>query len=158
PSSKTHLHARVDLESQRRGSSMEVSAMKNMLITTLCTLAMLAWAVAQQPGSALERSGGQATAPSPQMPGTNQSQPSTSGGSDQAGSQGHTSNAPVTEGCLGGSDPNFTLTDTANITYKLNLPPNADTSKLRLHVGESAVVEGDVKDLGKTSSPSIDVH
>jgi hypothetical protein len=132
--------------------------MKNMLVTTLFMLATLAWAVAQQPGSALERSSGQATAPSSQVPGANQSQPSTPGGSDQAGSQDQPSNAPVTEGCLGGSDPNFTLTDRANITYKLNIPPNADTSKLRPHVGESVVVAGDVKDPGKTGSPSIDVQ
>ena len=61
-------------------------------------------------------------------------------------------------GLPGGSDPNFTLTDRANITYKLKIPPNADTSKLTPHVGESVVVAGDVKDPGKTSSPSIDVH
>ena len=108
--------------------------MKTMLVTTLFMLATLTWAVAQQPGSAPERSSGQATAPSSQVPGANQSQPSTPGGSDQAGSQDQASSAPVTEGCLGGSDPNFTLTDRANITYKLNIPTNADTSKLRPHV------------------------
>src|SRR5580698_8268750 len=132
--------------------------MKNLLLTTLFMLATLAWAVAQQPGNSPERSNGQGTAPSSQAPGANQSQPSTPGGSGQAGSQGQASNEPVTEGCLGGSDPNFTLTDRANITYKLKIPPNADTSKLTPHVGESVVVAGDVKDPGKTSSPSIDVH
>jgi len=132
--------------------------MKNMLVTILFMLATLAWAVAQQPRSAPGRSSGQTTASSSQAPNANQSQPSTPGGSDQAGSRGKASNAPVTEGCLGGSDPNFTLTDKANITYKLNLPPNADTSKLRPHVGESVVVAGDVKDPGKTGSPSIDVQ
>jgi hypothetical protein len=132
--------------------------MKNILVTTLFMLATLAWAVAQQPGNATERSSGQATAPSSQVPGADQSQPSTPGGSDQAGSQGQASNEPVTEGCLGGSDPNFTLTDRANVTYKLNIPPNANTSKLTPHVGEPVVVAGDVKDPGKTSSPSIDVH
>ena len=132
--------------------------MKNLLLTTLFMLATVAWAVAQQPGNSPERSNGQGTAPSSQAPGANQSQPSTPGGSDQAGSQDQASNEPVTEGCLGGSDPNFTLTDSANITYKLNIPPNADTSKLTPHVGESVVVAGDVKDPGKTSSPSIDVH
>ena len=108
--------------------------MKKILVITLFMLATLAWAVAQQPGNPPDQSGG------------------------QPGSQGQAANAPVTEGCLGGSDPNFTLTDKANITYKLNLPPNADTSKLRPHVGESVVVEGDVKDAGKTGSPSIDVQ
>src|ERR1700746_2596879 len=132
--------------------------MKNMLVTTLFMLATLAWAVAQQSGNASEGSSGQTPAPSAQIAGANQSQPSTPGGSDQAGSQGQASNQPVTEGCLGGSDPNFTLTDRANITYKLNIPPIADTSKLRPHVGEPVVVAGDVKDPGKTGSPSIDVH
>ena len=59
--------------------------MKNILVTTLFMLATLAWAVAQQPGNAPERSSGQATAPSSQVPDANQSQPSTPGGSDQAG-------------------------------------------------------------------------
>jgi hypothetical protein len=31
----------------------------------------------------------------------------------------------VTEGCLVGSDPNFTLTNSAGATYKLNIPPSA---------------------------------
>jgi hypothetical protein len=117
--------------------------MKNMLVTILFMLATLAWAVAQQPR----------TAPSSQTPDANQSQPSTPGSSGQ----GQASDAPVTQGCLGGSDPNFTLTDSASTTYKLNIPPNADTSKLAAHLGESVLVKGDVKDL-KTVSPSIDVQ
>jgi len=129
-----------------------------MFVTTLFMLASLAWAVAQQPGTGTQRSSGQDAAPRSQVPGANQTQPTTPGGSDQAGSQGQASNEPVTEGCLGGSDPNFTLTDRANTIYKLNLAPNADTSKLRQHVGESVVVTGDVKDPGKTGSPSIDVQ
>ena len=115
--------------------------MKNMLITILFMLATLAWAAAQQPGT---------TPTSP--PGANQSQPSTPGNSGQGPG---VSNAPVTEGCLGGNDPNFTLTDSANVTYKLNIPPNADTSKLAAHLGEPVLVKGDVS---KTGSPSIDVQ
>src|SRR5215471_17386160 len=124
-------------KTQRRGSLVEVSLMKSMFVTTLFMLASLAWAVAQQPGTGTQRSSGQDAAPRSQVPGANQTQPTTPGGSDQAGSQGQASNEPVTEGCLGGSDPNFTLTDRANTIYKLNLAPNADTSKLRQHVGES---------------------
>ena len=118
--------------------------MKNMLITILFIVATVAWAVAQQPG----------TAPSSQTPGASQSQPSTPGSS----SQNQASNVPVTEGCLGGHPPNFTVTDNANTTYKLNIPPNADTSKLSAHLGESVLVKGDVKDPSKTGSPSIDVQ
>lgn len=57
-------------------------------------------------------------------------------------------NVPVTDGCLGGSDPNYTITNEAGTTYKLNIPPSADTSKLAPHVGEAVQVAGNVS--GKT--------
>lgn len=126
--------------------------MKKTLVITLFMLATLAWAAAQQPGSTPGRSSGQATAPSSQAPGA-QSQPSTRGSADQGG----TTNAPVTEGCLSGKGPNFTITDKAGTTYKLNIPPNADTSKLTSHVGEPVQVMGEVKD-AKAGNPSIDVQ
>jgi hypothetical protein len=107
--------------------------MKKMLATTLFMLATLAWAVAQQPSNPPDRSGG------------------------QPGSQDQTVNAPVTEGCLGGSNPNFTITDKAGTTYKLNIPPSADTSKLGAHVGEPVAVAGNVN-TGKAGDPSIDVQ
>ena len=110
--------------------------MKKMLVITLFTLATLAWG-AQQPSSA------DRDAPPSSM---------------QAGSQGQAANAPVTEGCLGGSAPNFTMTDKAGIIYKLNIPPNADTSKLAQHVGESMQVAGNVKETGKAGNASIDVQ
>lgn len=107
--------------------------MKKMLAITLFMLATLAWAAAQQPGNPPDRSGGQ---PRPQDPAVN---------------------APVTEGCLGGSHPNFTITDKAGTTYKLNIPPTADTSKLGQHVGESVQVAGNVNG-GKAGNASIDVQ
>src|SRR5215475_13899275 len=128
--------------------------MKNTLLITLFMLAMLAWAAAQQPGSAPERNSGQTTSPNSQAPGTTQTQPSAPGGAGQAGSR---ANAPVTEGCLGGSAPNFTIKDKTGTAYKLNMPPNADTSKLAPHVGESVQVQGNVKDSG-TANASIDVQ
>ena len=67
-------------------------------------------------------------------------------------------NAPVTEGCLGGSEPNYTITDKAGTTYRLNIPPNADTSKLAQHVGEPVQVAGNVKDAGNAGNASIDVQ
>jgi hypothetical protein len=133
--------------------------MKKTLLVTVFMLATLVWAVAQQPGGMPERSGGQATSPSSQVPNAGQSQPATpdqnaprSGA--RAGVPGQ-SDAPITEGCLGGSNPNFTITDNAGTTYKLNLPPNADASTLAPHVGESVQVMGDVKQAGSTNS--IDV-
>jgi len=66
-------------------------------------------------------------------------------------------NAPVTEGCLGGSNANYTLTDKAGTTYKLNFPASANTSVLASHVGESVKVMGDVQDGGKASQSSINV-
>jgi cytoskeletal protein RodZ len=138
--------------------NLEVSLMKNMLVMALFILAMLAWAAAQQPGSAPERNSGQTASPSSQAPHATQTQPSKPDGADQAGSRGQASQAPVTEGCLGGSAPNYTITDKTGTVYKLNMPPNADTSKLASHVGESVQVQGDVKDAGKPGNASIDVQ
>ena len=128
--------------------------MKNILVMTLFMLATLAWAAAQQPGSAPERSSAQATSPSSQAPDASQSQTP----SQPSPSQSQAPTSAVTEGCLGGSAPNYTITDKTGITYKLNMPPNADASKLTSHVGESVQVMGDVKDTGKTGNPSIDVQ
>ena len=130
--------------------------MKKLLMITVFMLATLAWAAAQQPGA------GQSGAQSP-VPGA--SQRSMPGGTDQntppsgmqGGAQDQAPNAPVTEGCLGGSAPNFTVTDTAGSTYKLNIPPNANTSKLAAHVGEPVRVQGNLRDTGK-STGSIDVQ
>jgi hypothetical protein len=129
--------------------------MRKFLVVSLFMLATLAWAAAQQFDSAPERNSGQAASPSSQAPGATQTQPSTPGSANQAG---QASNAPVTEGCLGGSAPNFTITDKTGTAYKLNMPPNADTSKLASHVGESVQVQGDVKDAGKPGNASIDVQ
>jgi len=132
--------------------------MKSILVMTLFILAMLAWASAQQPGSAPEQNSGQTASPSSQPPATTQTQPSKPGSAEQAGSRGQESQAPVTEGCLGGSAPNYTITDNNGTVYKLNMPPNADMSKLASHVGESVKVQGDVKDAGKPGNTSIDVQ
>lgn len=131
--------------------------MKNILVMTLFILAMLTWAAAQQRGSAPDRNTGQTASPSSQAPGSTQTQPSKPGSADQAGSRDHESQAPVTEGCLGGSAPNLTITDNNGTVYKLNMPSGADTSKLASHVGESVQVRGDIKDAGKPGA-SIDVQ
>ena len=127
--------------------------MKNMFLITLFMLATLAWTAAQQRGSDPAQSG-QTTSPSSQAPSASQTQPSTP---DQADSRGRASNAPVTEGCLGGNDPNYTITDKAGTTYKLTMPSNSDASSLTSHVGESVQVQGDVKSTSKEGA-SIDVQ
>ena len=63
--------------------------------------------------------------------------------------------APVTEGCLGGSAPNFTITDKSGTTYKLNIPAGANTRQLSQHVGESVQVQGNVN---SGTTPSIDAR
>ena len=130
--------------------------MKKMFVITLFMLATLAWA-AQQAGSAAERNGGQTTSPSSQAQDAIQSQPSAPGSAAQAGSQSPAANAPITEGCLSGSAPNYMITDKAGLSYKLNLPPNADASTLAPHVGESVQVMGEVKGAGMPDKASIDV-
>ena len=132
--------------------------MKNILVMIVFMLATLAWAAAQQPGSAPERNSGQTASPNSQAPDATQTQPSMPGSADQGGSRAQASKAPVTEGCLGGTAPNYTLTDNTGTAYKLNMPANADTSKLASHVGESVQVQGDVKDAGKPGNVSIDVQ
>jgi hypothetical protein len=137
--------------------------MKRILIVTVFMLATLIWASAQQPGGIPERSAGQAISQSSQLPNAGQPQPATPGNSDQnepptgaqAGVPGQALNAPITQGCLGGSNPNFTITDNAGTIYKLNIPPNADASTLTPHLGESVQVMGDVKQTG--GAKSIDV-
>ena len=136
--------------------------MRQVPVLAVFMLATVVWTMAQQPGA----SGGQATSPSSQTPSASQSQPSQSqpsapGSAGQApaqsgaATQGSVANAPITEGCLGGSNPNFTITDKAGTTYKLNIPPGADASVLTPHVGESVQVMGQVTNgggAGKASS------
>jgi hypothetical protein len=126
--------------------------MKKMLMVTVFMLAALAWA-AQQPG-VTQPGSGQATSPGSQVPSANPGsvdQNAAPAGA-QGGGQEQPSNAPIKEGCLGGSSPNFTITDSAGTTYKLNLPPGADGSVLTSHIGESVQVMGGVKQAGGTGS------
>ena len=126
--------------------------MRQVLVSAVFMLATLGWAVAQQPGTNPQPSAGQATSPSSPAAGANQSQSPVPGSAGQSspqpgaapGAQTQATNKPITEGCLGGSDPNFTITDKAGTTYKLVLPPNAVASSLTPHVGEPVLVMGDV--------------
>lgn len=129
--------------------------MKKMLVVIVFVLATLLRTAAQQPGGMPEQSGGQATSQGSQSatPGSaDQNAPPTGGQTEVPGQAG---TLPITEGCLGGSNPNFTITDITGKNYKLNIPPDADASILTPHVGESVLVMGDVKQTGGTNS--IDV-
>jgi hypothetical protein len=117
--------------------------MKKIFATILFTLTMLALGAAQQPGSGQSPSSPVPGANQQSMPGSADQTPGQSGA--QPGAQAPMANVPVTQGCLGGSDPNYTITDTAGTTYKLNIPPSADTSKLAPHVGEPVQVAGNLK-------------
>lgn len=134
--------------------------MQRITVLGLFILATLSWAPAQQPGNVPQGSSGQATSPRTQSPDTTQSQPSQPGATSQNvpqdGSQGEI--APVTEGCLGGSNPNYTITDTTGTTYKLNVPPGADVSPLQAHIGEPVAVMGAVNKRTSANQASIDVN
>lgn len=122
--------------------------MKKHMIFAGLMLSTAMWAGAQQPSSMPSQSGAQATTPgagaSQTMPGA--AGPSASQASPQSSATGAGAgaNGSITEGCLGGSNPNFTLTDKAGKSYSLVLPQGADGSKLTSHVGESIQVLGDV--------------
>jgi hypothetical protein len=135
--------------------------MRRTLAVSLFVLATMTWVLAQNPGGAAQNS--QQPPSATQTPDASQSQPSTPGTAGQGATQdtpqpaAPSASGPVTEGCLGGSSPNFTLTDKTGTTYKLNLPPNANAAVLTPHLGESIRVMGDVKDAGKAGQASIDV-
>src|SRR3954470_725534 len=126
---------------------MEGLRMRKVTLLAVFMLATLAWTVAQQPAPS--------TGQQPQQPGATQSQPSAPGSAAQDPSQGaqpQAGNSPITEGCLGGTDPNFTLTDKAGTTYKLSFPSSSNVSSLSSHIGESVQVMGDVKSSSITVS------
>jgi hypothetical protein len=140
--------------------------MRKTLAVFVFILATLTWSLAQNTGAA-PSAGQQPPSASPQAPdaGQTQSSPSAPAGAAQTPSQpgaqsqaqGQMPNAPIAEGCLGGSDAAYTLTDKAGTTYKLNFPATANVSVLSTHVGESVKVMGDVHDAGKAGQSSINV-
>lgn len=130
---------------------------KSVFIAVLMLFALVVWAGAQQPSGAPAQTGPQATTPTPgassqspsAMPGP--AGPSEPQATPQAGTSGAATNGSITEGCLGGTNPNYTLTDSSGKKYNLVLPQGADGSKLTPHVGESIQV------LGEASGSSINV-
>src|SRR3954465_11529332 len=149
--------------------------MRKTLAVSVFVLATLTWSLAQNPGGT-PPAAQQPPSASPQAPDASQQTPPSAGAAQnpsqsgaqpgsQSGSQsgaqpqqqGQMPNAPITEGCLAGSDAGYTLTDKAGTTYKLNFPATANVSVLAAHVGESGKVMGDVTDAGKAGQSSINV-
>jgi hypothetical protein len=124
--------------------------MRNKLVLGLVLLMSLAWAAAQQ----------QSTSPSTPAPDTGQqtqntpATPATPAAPAAPSAQAAPSagEPDVIEGCLGGSAPNFTVTDTAGTTYRLDIPPGADAAVLTKHLGESVQVMGDVSKGGSAAA------
>jgi len=118
--------------------------MRKTLIFVSILLLCAAFAVAQQPST---------TTPSAPAPDTQATPPSTQATPPAAPSAGmpNTDDINVIEGCLGGSSPNFTVTDKTGTTYKLDIPPGADASVLAKHIGDSVQVQGNVSKSSATS-------
>lgn len=98
---------------------------KTLLLTTIL-LALSAWMMAQQ-----------GTTP--------QSPPSSGQGAHSSASQ------DSVQGCLGGSGNAYTVTDKSGTSYQLQLPPGADPSSLKPHIGEEVRVEGSTANSGSNS-------
>jgi hypothetical protein len=115
--------------------------MRKMLFLLLILLVSAAWVAAQQPSGPGQTPGMPPSHnPDRPQPGAPPSgAPST--GADQSMTSGNTQ---VTEGCLGGSAPNFTVTDKAGTAYNLDIPKDADTAPLTAHIGQSVKVKGAV--------------
>jgi len=69
-------------------------------------------------------------------------------GSSQKGAPA--SGQTTVEGCLQGSDGNYTLTDKSGTTYQLQ----GDTSKLSAHVGHEVQITGSTTSASSATSPT----
>ena len=112
--------------------------MRHILVLTLILVSATCVAAQQQGTTSPGASSGQATPPG--------------ASSSSSGQVPGATGSNIVEGCLGGSAPNFTVTDKAGTTYKLDLPQGADSSSLSQHVGESVKVMGAVNDSGSSAS------
>ncbi|MDT8070567.1 MAG: hypothetical protein ROO76_20600 [Terriglobia bacterium] len=140
--------------------------MRKLLFFTLILLISAGWAVAQNPTSPpmTENPGaqnpstpgsqpgmtGQPGQQQPGMPGEVGQQPGVPGAqTGQTGQETSPSAAGSTvEGCLGGSAGNFNIIDKSGVSYRLDIPAGADTSKLNQHIGEEVRVTGAMNNTG----------
>jgi hypothetical protein len=80
-----------------------------------------------------------------------QAQDSSAQTSPTAGQQGTASSRTSVQGCLQGSDGNFTLTDNSGTTYMLQ----GDAAKLNKHVGHQVQITGSTS-ASSSASPTSD--
>ena len=122
--------------------------MRNLWLTGLLLLACSAWGFAQTGGST--GSGGTGGSGS-----TAQSSTEPSGSSAAATAPTDTTggNQTAVEGCLSGSDGNYTLTDSQGATYQLK----GKDSDLRKHVGHKVRVQGTAGDTHPSDIKAGDV-
>lgn len=125
---------------------------KTLLLVTIVLLSV-AWVAGQQQeggappasqSSSPTMNSGQA--PTPGAPGAEQRTPPSAPPS--SADQSAPGNSQMIEGCLGGSAPDFTVTDKAGTVYKLDIPKEADTAPLTAHLGQSVRVQGAVSGTG----------
>jgi Protein of unknown function (DUF5818) len=114
--------------------------MRQILLCVSVLLLGLTWSFAQTNGSS-------ETSPSGSTAGASQSSGAQSGSSGQMG-QSNASGHTTVEGCLNGSNGNFTLTDKNGNTYQLT----GDTAKLSEHVGHEVRVSGSSSGAGASAS------
>jgi hypothetical protein len=126
------------------------------MFTFTLILLVAAFAVAQQDTKPPRAPAGDRQTQTQSQPGTTPGQAATPGMPASTGD--------IIEGCLGGSNPNYTVTDKAGTTYQLQIPEGADASSLAKHIGESVQVQGSVDNSGSTpgsgaaSSSSAGAH
>jgi uncharacterized protein YdeI (BOF family) len=126
---------------------MEVFRMRSTFIVSLILL-VSAWAFAQQnTPSAPDQSQAPGQSQMQSQPGTTPDQAN----SPAAPSASEAAAPDVVEGCLGGSNPNFTVTDKTGSTYQILIPQGANAAPLGQHIGESVKVMGAID---KSSSKS----
>ena len=122
--------------------------MRKTIILTMLLL-VSAWAVAQDttnPSAAgTSQSQDQSRPASPSQASPRQATPDAPAGHSAMGS------GNIIEGCLGGTNPNYTVTDKSGTSYSLIIPAGADASVLSKHIGESVQVEGEVDNSGSKS-------
>lgn len=124
--------------------------MRSTIVLTLILL-VAAFAVAQAPTSPSAPAGQSQThqMQKPTDPGMPSGQAPSANSPSAAAPMGGTD---MVEGCLGGTNPNFTVTDKAGTTYQIVVPQGADASVLAKHIGESIQVQGSLDNPGSASS------
>ena len=113
--------------------------MRKIVSLTLFLL-LAVWAVGQQ------------TTTPPTAP-SDHSQAQTQSQSQATPDQGpDSSGMSIVQGCLGGTNPNYTITDKTGTAYQLKVPKGADVSVLSKHIGEPVAVLGVVDNGNATAS------